>query len=52
MKLMLALLWTFILVMDIVICATGGGPTWVSVFCPLTIVVLRDWIDYIESKIK
>jgi len=51
-KLTLAILWTLIAVMDIIQAAAGVTPTWFSVFCPLSIVVLDSWVDWLVSRKK
>lgn len=50
MKLTLAILWSVVLGMDIALCAAGKDPTWVSVFCPLSVVVLENWLDWISGR--
>jgi hypothetical protein len=52
MSLMLALVWTFCLLTDIICAAIGDTPTWVLVFCPLGILVLDRWGHYIEDYMK
>lgn len=52
MKLILAILWTVIAAMDIAQAVAGMTPTWVSVFCPLSIVVLDSWMDWLISRKK
>lgn len=50
MKLFLAVCWTIVLVSDIANCALGGTPTWVSVFCPLSVVVIDAWLEWLTSR--
>lgn len=49
MKLVLALCWTAILITIIVRAVSGAAPTWVAVFCPLSILVLNYWIDLMKG---
>lgn len=51
-KLGFAILWTIIGVGDIMLAASGQDPTWVSVFCPLTLVILEAWKDWFEHPNK
>lgn len=50
MTLGIAICWTLILITDIVCAISGAAPTWVAVFCPLSILVLDCWVDYIDEK--
>ena len=50
MKLLLAILWSVVMVVDIISAVIGNAPTWVLVFCPLTILVIDKWDDYIRSR--
>ncbi len=50
MKKVLAIMWTCVLVMDIVSAAGGNEPTWSSVFCPLICLVLQKWKDVFEKQ--
>jgi hypothetical protein len=44
--LLLPILWTFVLIIDIISMAMGNSPDWIIVFCPLVILVILLWIDY------
>ena len=46
MKLFLAIVWSFILVMHIVECATGVSASWFDVFIPLSVVFCDYWLDW------
>ena len=46
-SLVLAILWTVVLITDIVSAVHGDLPNWTLVFCPLAILVLNRWTDYI-----
>lgn len=48
-KKVLAIMWTCVLVMDIVSAAGGNEPTWSSVFCPLICLTLQRWSDVFEK---
>lgn len=50
MKLLLAILWSFALVVDIISAVTGNAPNWILVFCPIIVVVMDKWEDYIQSR--
>ena len=50
MTLNVAIGWTLVLIIDIIYAVSGTAPTWVAVFCPLSILVLDCWIDYIDEK--
>lgn len=50
MKLTLALLWTFALIVDIISAAAGNEPSWALVFCPLVILVMDRWEVYFKSR--
>lgn len=45
MNMILAILWTFVLVMHIWNMSNGGQPTWFDVFLPLICLVINDWIE-------
>lgn len=46
----LALLWTAILILDIIACALKVTPTWGMVFGPLVVLVVDYWIKYFVRK--
>ena len=48
----LALLWTIVLILDIIACILEITPTWLMVFGPLTTLVFHYWIDYFVRKEK
>ena len=50
MKLLLAILWSIVMVTDIISAVIGNTPTWTLVFCPLIILVMDKWEDYIRSR--
>jgi hypothetical protein len=49
MNLVLAVLWTFALITDIISCAMGNDPSWILVLCPLGILVLDYWEKVIDE---
>lgn len=49
MKPLLAVLWTGVLISQIVGAFTGRNPGWMDVFCPLSILCLRYWVDTLEE---
>jgi hypothetical protein len=51
MSLLLAIIWTICLALDIADAVAGNAPTWLLVFCPLAVLVLRYWMDYLAEKI-
>lgn len=50
MKLLLAILWSVVMVVDIISAVVGNAPSWILVFCPLVILVMDRWEDYIRSR--
>lgn len=50
MALVLAICWTLVLITDIISAVIGNAPTWTLVFCPLIILVMDKWEDYIRSR--
>lgn len=52
MNLILAILWTFALITDIVAYAVGNEPSWSLVFCPLVCLVVAYWDRYFFDKHK
>lgn len=45
-----AICWTLILITNIVNAVSGAAPTWVAVFCPLSVLAVYCWADYIDKK--
>lgn len=52
MTLGLAICWTLVLITNIVGAVSGAAPTWVAVFCPLSVLVLDCWMDYAVEKVN
>ena len=50
MKLLLAILWSVVMAVDIISAVFGNDPNWILVFCPLIILVMDKWEDYIQSR--
>ena len=50
MKLLLAILWSVVMAVDIINAVVGNDPNWILVFCPLIILVMDKWEDYIQSR--
>ena len=50
MKLLLAILWSVVMAVDIISAVAGNDPNWILVFCPLIILVMDKWEDYIRSR--
>ena len=50
MKLLLAILWSVVMAVDIISAVVGNDPNWILVFCPLVILVMDKWEDYIRSR--
>ena len=51
-KLALAILWSAVAIGDITMAVEGYNPTWMSVFCPLVVVVFDSWADWLVSRNK
>ena len=51
-KLALAILWSAVAIGDIAMAVGGYNPTWMSVFCPLVVVVFDSWADWLVSRNK
>lgn len=49
MKKVSAIMWTSMLIMNIIFAAGGIEPTWSSVFCPLICLVLQRWLDVFKK---
>lgn len=47
----LAILWSIILITNIINAAIGADPTWVLVFCPLVCYVSALWVQYIDERL-
>jgi hypothetical protein len=45
MYVLTAMLWTVLLIGQIIDASNGGQPTWFDVFIPLTCMVINDWVD-------
>ena len=43
--------WILVLVSNIVFCIGGSDPTWVAVFCPLTIVVFEYMLKVLDHYV-
>lgn len=39
------ILWTIVLIVDILNAVMGNSPNWVMVFCPLSMLILRCALD-------
>jgi len=50
MSLFIAVLWTLVLVADVVSCIMGKDPNWYNVFCPLIVVVLDYWDKHLNNR--
>ena len=50
MNIILAIGWSFVLVISIIECAFGGSPSWFNYFCCLIPLALDSWIDFIIHK--
>lgn len=51
-SLALAIMWTVCLFVDTLAAVTGDAPSWLLVFCPLTILVFDRWEHYAEDRFK
>ena len=43
-------LWTFVLIINAILCITGSTATWLSVFVPLICITLNSWFDYSKER--
>ena len=50
MKLGLALVWSIVLITDIISACLGYESNWMLVFCPLITLVFNYWIDYFTTR--
>ena len=50
MKLGLALMWSMILIIDIITACSGYESEWMLVFCPLITLVFNYWTDYFTTR--
>lgn len=50
MDLILAITWTIDLIVNGISCARGDEPSWLLVFCPLTILVMKYWINFFTHR--
>lgn len=51
MKLFLAICWSVVLIGNIVECAAGVAPSWFDVFCPLSLLVVDCWLNWLTERI-
>ena len=49
---LIAIMWTFCLCVDLVAMFMGNEPSWILVFCPLTMLVFNCWTEYFEKRGK
>lgn len=52
MKLFLAVCWSIIMIEHITECAAGIPPSWFDVFCPLIVVFINCWCDWIVERLQ
>lgn len=45
-----AILWTVVFLGQLVNCIKGLDPNWFMVLAPLSILVVREWYDYIINQ--
>lgn len=50
MKVTVAILWTIILILHILIMSDGGQPTWLNIILPLIYIIINAWTDVIEDR--
>ena len=50
LKLFLAICWSVVMVGNIVECSVGLTPSWFDVFCPLVVVVIDSWLDWLTTR--
>lgn len=51
-NLFLAVLWTFVLLMNIGACITGSTPSWITHLLFTAYITLDMWTKYLEEKYK
>ena len=52
MTTLMLILWSIVLVGDIMMAVSGTAPTWVFVFCPLIVVWFNSLMEYIHHEKK
>ena len=43
-------LWTFVLIINVILCITGSSATWRSVFVPMICMTIASWHDYSKER--
>ena len=46
----LAIAWTIVFIVDLIVMIAGEPPNWVLVFCPLIILLTDRWDQYLRLK--
>lgn len=49
MRLGVAIAWTCILILYIIMCIKGETPSWISMFCVTASTVMYSWVAYLDS---
>lgn len=52
MTTLMLILWTIVLVGDIMMAVSGAAPNWLLVFCPLIVVWFNSLMEYIYDEKK
>lgn len=50
MQLIYAIIWTFVFIIDFINMLIGNEPSWFLVFCPLAILVVEYWDQYLRDR--
>lgn len=46
----LAIAWTIVFIVDLIVMITGEPPNWILVFCPLIILLTDRWEQYFRLR--
>ena len=52
MTTLMFMLWSIVLIGDIIMAVSGTAPSWVFVFCPLIVVWFNSLMEYIHYEKK
>ena len=50
MELTFAIMWSMVLIADMASALAGGAANWILVFCPLSVLILKCWVDYFNKR--
>lgn len=49
MQLLVPILWTLVLIIDVIYAVLGISPAWSFVFFPLITLVIEVWLDFLSD---